>query len=190
MKPYIIPMLAALIGCSPQLKVHTDFEWDYDQWTYRTCAWASKTTAGSSQSPLYHDELIDRTIKQAVDSQLAAHGYAISSDGPDLMLHYQVIVNEEATLPSGAFAYSNDPYWIDMPRQPFTYREGTLIIDLTDARSGHLVWRGWAVAPVDERYKSEKIKARIHTAVEQIFKNFPGNAKAITGQQRTATKIW
>jgi len=82
------------------------------------------------------------------------------------------------------YAYGDDPYWTSVPSPMYIYREGTLIIDLTDARAKHLVWRGWAIAPVDEQYTPEKIKARIHEAVEKMFRKFPGRAPAAVPAQK------
>ena len=51
-----------------------------------------------------------------------------------------------------------------------TYTEGTLVIDIIDAKTDELVWRGSAVSPMsDETYDAKEI----NKAVEKILEEFP-----------------
>jgi hypothetical protein len=52
------------------------------------------------------------------------------------------------------------------------YTEGTLNIDLVDAKHRQLVWEGVAVGRVTEKHRENR-EAAINTAVAEIFKKFP-----------------
>ena len=55
------------------------------------------------------------------------------------------------------------------------YDEGTLVIDLIDARTNQLVWRGWAEnglgAQIDNQTWTEQ---RVEQAIDRIFRPLPG----------------
>lgn len=51
-----------------------------------------------------------------------------------------------------------------------TYTEGTLVIDIIDATTDDLVWRGSAVSPINDMAYDRK---DIQRAVEKILKEFP-----------------
>jgi hypothetical protein len=50
---------------------------------------------------------------------------------------------------------------------------GTLIVDLMDARTRNVVWRGLAERDLDPSAKPEKRDKNINKAAEKIFKNYP-----------------
>ena len=58
----------------------------------------------------------------------------------------------------------------------YSYRKGTLIIDLMDPKTNNLVWRGWATAAIDT-ITLEQTEEIINRAVGKIFRGFPASAK-------------
>jgi hypothetical protein len=62
----------------------------------------------------------------------------------------------------------------------YSYREGTLILDLMDSKTNNLIWRGWAVSPLDSSYKPEEIDKLIKKAVAKIFNKFPKTRNQIS----------
>ena len=55
--------------------------------------------------------------------------------------------------------------------------EGTLIIDIADAKKKNLVFRGMGVKEVDVQAKAEKRDKNIAEAVKKILKNYPPKPK-------------
>jgi hypothetical protein len=54
------------------------------------------------------------------------------------------------------------------------YDAGTLLIDLVDARTNRLVWRGWAEGSVDGVIDNQEwMEARIDEAVTRILERLP-----------------
>ena len=66
------------------------------------------------------------------------------------------------------------PYWRDRT-DVYTYTEGTLNVDLVDAKQNRLVWTGVAVGRVG-RTKPEERGAKIDAAVAEIFLRYPYRA--------------
>jgi TolB-like protein len=56
----------------------------------------------------------------------------------------------------------------------FEYESGTLVIDVVDAHTDRVVWRGWAEHSVDDILASrDRMAATIDRAVEQMLARFP-----------------
>jgi hypothetical protein len=53
------------------------------------------------------------------------------------------------------------------------YKEGTLLIDIVDATSQQLVWRGSALTEVDPGMTPEERNKRISNIVHAMFVHFP-----------------
>jgi hypothetical protein len=50
---------------------------------------------------------------------------------------------------------------------------GTLAIDMMDAQTRNIVWRGMATKELDSKASPEKKEKNITKAAERIFKNYP-----------------
>lgn len=162
-----------LASCSPEIQVQTDFDPDYDLWTYKTFDWGQKNNIEEGKNPFHYNELNDKRIKSAVQSQLASRGYRLTEVNPDLILHYHIIVKDKSVLATEPHGYTYSSYWMRMETHIYAYREGTLILDLMDSKTNNLIWRGWAVSPLDSSYKPAEIEKLINTAVAKVFKKFP-----------------
>jgi hypothetical protein len=53
---------------------------------------------------------------------------------------------------------------------------GTLVIDLVNAKSNTIVWRGIATKDLDPKASPEKRDKNINKAAEKLFKNYPHKA--------------
>lgn len=182
-----ITILAILAGCSPQIRVFSDYDPDYDLWTYSTFDWGQKVNIEQGKNPLHYNELNDKRIKLAVQEQMAAHGYRLTCDNPDLILHYHIIVDHQSVVTTEPLGYRYGDYWTRMNTNVYSYREGTLILDLMDTKTDHLVWRGWAVTTIDN-VNPEKVEPLVKAAVEKIFRKFPDRPKKINASKPIASK--
>jgi hypothetical protein len=73
-----------------------------------------------------------------------------------------------------ANAYFAMPFWGERT-SVHRYREGTLNVDLVDARGKRLVWEGVAVGRV-ARLKPADREQRINTTIGEIFAQYPHRA--------------
>jgi hypothetical protein len=58
---------------------------------------------------------------------------------------------------------------------PETYTVGTLVVDLFDARTMQLIWRGVGTETLSD--KPEKDTQKLNKTVEKMFKDFPPKSK-------------
>ena len=72
-----------------------------------------------------------------------------------------------------AYGYGYGGYWGGGGVDVYQYTEGTLILDLIEAKSKQLVWRGMAQGTIDENASPEQRERRLNEAVMRMLANFP-----------------
>ena len=121
---------------------------------------------------------------------MESRGYRFDEANPDLWVNLNAYLQDKTqvtTMPEVDYDYYYSyrargyvavPYWRDRTdvRQ---YTEGTLNIDVVDARKKQLVWEGVAVGTVG-RVKPEQRGERIDAAVAAIFAAYPYRAGMAT----------
>lgn len=173
MKPlFTLTILVAIAACSPQITVYSDADPDFNVNQYKTFDWGQKGNIEDGKNPLHYNELNDKRIKSAVAAQLDMRGYQHTTVKPELILHYHIIIDDQSVVITEPYGYRYGPYWLQMQSNVYAYREGTLILDVMDSKTNSLIWRGWAVAAIDN-VNPEDADEMIKTTVRKIFKKFP-----------------
>ncbi len=186
-----------MAGCTT-VWVQRDYDEQASFNGYQTFSWMASENTQDVPGPYRDDGLLDKRIKRAVTNALAYQGYTEQPDGtPDFYVVYRVGLEEKGYsygfgYPYGyGFGYGHGfghhsgfhrsffghggygyPYggYGGYGGYGTTYTEGTLVIDIIDAGTNELVWRGSAVSPMsDETYDAKEI----NKAVEKILEEFP-----------------
>ena len=174
----------AVAGCSG-LKVKTDYDPSVDFARYKTYAWlkppvkdeASESAVDELTDPFARNSLLDKRVRNAVEKELAARGFQKAADGSgSFRVAYHVILKDKTRVRSGPGVYYGGYY--DRGHygasysgvSSYEYQEGTLLIDVIDARSDSIAWRGWAIGTNREGYYGEKEVAK---AAHEILQKFP-----------------
>ena len=169
----LLPLPAILLACN-SMTVHHDFDRQADFSSYRTYAFLPEPAQGPT-NPLVAEPLVRKRVHASFDRHAPTRGLTRVEEGTqDLNVAFYVDVKEKVDVTSYGYNY----HWewggtraVDVYR----YQEGTLILDLVDAGSGELVWRGWVVAEVSR--DPEGSEGRIDEAVSKILANWPPAAK-------------
>lgn len=170
-------MLGMFCACSPSLKVVTDYDKKADFTNYKTFA-IDTLRQSQAISQLNSGRLID-----AVRSSLKAKGLTESTD-PELLVHISAILKERTSVSSTSYGYGAyyRPYmWAGGGTNYTTYdvnhyNDGSLIIDLADAKTKHLLWEGIGNSEIDGKLKDPDTE--IPKAVAEILKNYPPGSAA------------
>lgn len=165
-------MILLIAGCSNEIRVKTDYDREVNLKLYKSYAWLPVKEIESKNNPLVYNELTDKRIKKAVDLQFEPKGISFNAENPDLRVHYHIIVDNKSAVRLSSYGYFYSPYWTRNQADVYQYREGTLIIDLMDAKNNNLIWRGWATEVMDT-YEVELTEKEINNAVYKILKEFP-----------------
>jgi hypothetical protein len=147
--------------------------YDYDRSanfsTYRTYTWARGTELT--------DELNHARVVRAIDTALAAKGLEWVEPGvnPDVLVAYHASFDEDFQIigsvhGSGPFGLGGDE-WGAASVQPVLV--GTLVVDISDARTRAIVWRSLASSEIRPTDKPESRDKKIAKATRKMFKNYP-----------------
>ena len=120
---------------------------------------------------------VDERIHEALLSTLTKKGFVKTGTGPDFLVSYALASGagiDEATL-NGAYdgAVQPPPPASGNAQQPIQYRRGTLIVDIAETKTKHLLWRGAIMADVDLSVSDEEKRLRCERAVEELLKHYP-----------------
>lgn len=140
--------------------------------------WDFKAQRRISNDPIANNRLWAQEIENDLSGQLQSNGLERTTSGqPDFLVTYYVGLKEKYDVRYLDYNYpgfhgrrfrrgwgwSRD---VDVWRIPYT--DSTLIVDVIDARTNELVWRGYNTATIDMK-KPDK---RIDKATEALVKRF------------------
>lgn len=179
----VVAAFSIMVGCSPEIRIFSDHDPEYDLGKYITFNFAENKNIESDHNPLYYNGLNDKRIKSAVKEQLISKGYDFTDERSELIVHYHIIVDDQTIVTTDPHEYLYSPYWMYLRTSIQQYREGTLIIDVMEAKSNGLIWRGWAVSALKVVYTPEEVERLIHVTVARIFKKFPKKMKNLRNQE-------
>jgi len=157
--------LLAAAGCSG-ISASYDFDPRTDFAAYKGYAWLPAPRE-ERMNPLVRDRVV-----AAVDRALQAKGYRTSSS-PDFKVATHAATENRVSVTDWGYGYWRAGGGVDV----YQYQVGTLILDIVDAKTNRLVWRGTASGVVDPSPKPEETTKRINEAVEKMLANFPPPAK-------------
>jgi hypothetical protein len=168
--------LALLSACSSYEIGHDyDVEADFDQYrTYRWMPLAPDSTAQGAAAARTQNTLLDKRIRGAVDESLAAKGFTPDEDDPDVLVVYHTGLKDRVDVTDWGYTYSGSYWgWAGRDVDVYNYTEGTLIVDLVDAGSKQLVWRGSATGVVRADRSPEERDRVMKDVVAKMFAKYP-----------------
>lgn len=163
--------LAASACATMNVSSHVERGLDFTQ--YRTWAWGQADSLPASDAR-FDDAFVRDHLMGAVEREMSRRGLAAPDNGaPDLLVHYHANVTprieEHHGTPDTGACYDGDCSVRVIERE-----QGTILVDVLDARSGRLVWRGWAQMQMDGVFgHADRLADRLGTAVTAMFKRFP-----------------
>src|ERR1700674_735210 len=165
-----LSLLATLVVAFAQ-HVTTDLVHQANFSQFKTYSWQ----AIKDPNPLW-----DARIKNAVDAQLAAKGWTQVDSGGDVAIVAIETTKTERTLQTfyngfgGGWGWRGFGGFGDSTTTVQDYKEGTLLIDMYDAKTKQLIWRGSAEDTLSD--KAAKNEKNLDKGVAKMFKAFPPNA--------------
>lgn len=137
-------------------------------------------------------DLDKKRILRAIENEMATRGF-VKSDTPDILVSIFTKESEQVDIYNnnfgwgGGFGWGWSPYYMGGfgpgwgwggGNAVSTRTEGSLYIDLIDAKNKELVWQGKGVGTLGNTKNIEKKEARIQEFVSEILQQYPPNAIA------------
>jgi Domain of unknown function (DUF4136) len=176
-------LVLVLSACSPRFKVGSDFDPKVDFTQYQTFRKDQRNLFTRRSNPILNSEITKKRIDYSIAQELIKKGYTEQAEGEaDLIFNFQTQTRQKQEVSQVNNNFPNTwGYWYryPFPNQPMQtnvrdYEEMTLIIDITDAKSGQMVWQGWIVGEL--KYTEADWNKQIEQTVKQALSKFPGKA--------------
>lgn len=170
-----LPLLLLLVvtSCST-VRVAMDFDKEANFNNYRSFAFYRP---GIDKAEI--SDLDKKRILRAIEAELTAKGM-VKSEQPDLLVSIFTKERERVDVYNNNFGYGWywNPWWYGGYYGSTVSRstEGTLYIDLIDAKTNNLIWQGMGSADLITN-DMEKKEARIQEIVREILAQYPPGAK-------------
>jgi len=182
MKLFATFALTLTIAALPAVAAAQQTTYDFD----KTANFAAYRTYAMKVGTPTKNELIDKRVTAAIEAQMAAKGFTKNDTAPDVFVVSHIAFDEQKDISSyssgpmyGGYGYRWGGGWggttTDVRVRDILI--GTLAIDLIDAKTQQVAWRGLGSKEIDTKAKPEKRDENITKAVEKIFKNYPPKVK-------------
>ncbi|MGC4040283.1 MAG: DUF4136 domain-containing protein [Flavobacterium sp.] len=173
----ILPLLLLFIitsSCS-SVTVNSDYDKKVDFAPYKTFAF-HKTGIDKAEI----SDLDKKRILRSIDEVMASKGFS-KNDNPDLLISFftkereQINVNQYNAGWGYGWGWGWNPYLWGGRSTVSRSTEGTLYIDIIDARKKELIWQG--VGEGDLTKNVDKKDERIKEFVSKILEQYPPKTK-------------
>jgi hypothetical protein len=159
-------------------KVYVDYDPNVDMKSFKTYAWGpTPKVSVYDNNPLLHSR-----IKNAIEYYLIKGGMVEDTENPDIYATYYGESNNEFqidTVASAGYTYGPgwtwDTYWggSNVGRTvttPIVEAAGTLVIDLWDAKTKKIVWRGTMTGTIPAN--PQKSQDKVDKGIEKMVKKW------------------
>lgn len=180
----IIPILflGLIYGCSPTVKVTTDYDHSANFSEYKTFAVYDLKAQEGQVNQLN----VDR-VTNAIRAEMVAKGFKESSN-PDLKVNAVSILKNktQVTADSNFYGYGGMyrpyGYWGGGAMMgggtttfnTYDYVDGSLVIDIVSTKTQKLLWQGVGNAQIDS--KPDNPEEFINSSIKKILEGFPPGA--------------
>jgi len=178
------------VSCAT-IQVSEDFDRRAPFTTYKTYDWMTKPEKmpPNARAAIERNPLMGKRIEDITDKILADKGMARSESNPDLLINYYVGFKDRVDITGWGYFYGPrwGFYWPYLgPYDDYTYTEGTLVLDLVDAKTKELVWRGVAdKALYDYYYGSSSLNfndRELLKILTKMLSQYPPSRRALGGR--------
>lgn len=164
-------------GCASDPVIHSSYDRAADFASYRTFGFFDRLGTDASG----YESLVTQALKAATRREMESRGYVYQASGGDLLVNFNASLTQQTRVTRSPapiyYGYRFGYYsgWEDYETRVDQYSQGTLNIDVVDARRKRLVWEGVAIGHVTEKHRRNR-EAAIDAAVADIFARYPYRA--------------
>jgi hypothetical protein len=167
-------------ACGPTVQVRTQAAPDANlavRHTFRIMPTpAARGVSLDPNDPMLDNSITNRQIREDIRAAFEARGYVPNPTNPDVTIAYYATTQARYELTTWDYGYT----WRGWPREwteATPYEQGTVLIDVVDANTKELLWRGRGVAAVST--DPNAYERELTRAVNDIVKKYPA-AKVAT----------
>jgi hypothetical protein len=156
-------------------KINTDWDRSANFSNFHTYAW--------EPSPHPAKDFWNQRIVDGINQQLQAKGLTKvdANANPDMWVVYSNSIHDQKQVVGTG--YNMGPGWgwgwwggpTSVTYNTYVSKQGTLVVDIADAKDKQLLWRGSAVDTISDN--NNKNISNLDKALKKLFQNYPPKAK-------------
>ena len=167
----IVALALGLVGCST-LQLSTDYAPGTDFTKYKSF----RIKRGATKNPIAAER-----VENALTNALQARGFQRVVEGGDLTVFSHFVLGKETQFTTTGYGYGGWRGWRWGGGMQTTRVEriptGTLVVDLVDAQTKTVVWRGIAKDQISMTATPEEREVKANEVAKKLFEGFPPQAK-------------
>ena len=175
----IVAVLLAAVATAPVAQAQTvksDYDKKVDFTKYKTFTFKKGTDA---PTPFAQERIV-----AAIANELKARGLT-QAEAADLIVYTHTQVGTEQRVDMTGFGYGGYPGWggwgggfSSSSAVVTEIPTGTVVVDIVDAKTNELAWRGIASDTLSTNPTPEKSEKRINKAIRKLFTKYPAEPVA------------
>ncbi|MDB2387009.1 DUF4136 domain-containing protein [Shewanella sp.] len=186
MKKLLVIVTALVLSACSSLRTSYDYDPDINFSDVKTYAWIETKTPDSTYQL---GDLMDRRVRAAVNNQLQQKGLTlVPTDKADILINYLTKVDKKINIDTFNNNFGYNPYygpyygpnwgwgWGGAGHSQTTVREydvGTLILDMIEAKTGQLIWRGSVADTVRDQGSPDERTQVVNKAIGALLTDYP-----------------
>ena len=146
--------------------------------SYQTYSWDLADALPSGDPRLENNTVFLAEMRKAVDAEMSKMGLKHVESGGELLVHTHMAVRDRVDVwaTDRDRGYDLGGYQGQQVRQ---YEEGTIVVDVAEARGKRLIWRGWIQTDLSGVIgKGSVLPDRMRKAISEVFLRFPRSCVA------------
>ncbi len=168
-------LLLVAMPCTAQ-KVYVDYDTYADLSSFKSFAWVNTDTTSLKMD--YPE--VDSMIKNNIEYYLVKGGMIEDLEDPDVYVTYHASTQSQTQFMTSTFGYGYGagwawgPYWGPMMTSgtiDTTFKKGTMIIDIWDARKKEALFRG-TITKINLDGKSMKAIKQIDNGIDKVVDKY------------------
>jgi hypothetical protein len=166
-------LAAVLAGCAT-LGAGSHVERGTDVTQHRTWEWAPAEERPTGDPRLDNNPMFEEHLRSAVEYQLARKGYSRTTlaGPPDLRVKYHVNFSKSVEISGGSAGGGSCSG--NCGPEAYAYEKGNLVVDLVDARTNTVAWRGWSSDNMEGIIDNQgRMEREIDRMVAAMFERMP-----------------
>lgn len=170
-----IVVAVSVAACGLGVVGGADFAPGTDFARYSTFTWDEPDDRPVGDPRLENNPFFEQRVHAAVAVELADAGIRQQDDGAGLIVHHHATVRSRVDVyeVDERAGYSR-PSAYGERTQVIEYDEGTILVDIADAETRTVIWRGWAQFDIGRALADPTVMERaIQQAITQMFEDFP-----------------
>jgi hypothetical protein len=164
----LVALGAAITACAT-LSVSSYIHPAADFSRYQTYDWGARDALPTGDPRLDNNPFFDSQVRASVERELAGKGYRRVPENPDLVLHYHASVQQRVDVyrvdAEAGYGYES---------AAVQYEEGTLVLDVAEAKTKQIIWRGWGQTDIQGIINDQsRMEKRVAEVTQKILERLP-----------------